>query len=273
MYLFTNIFCFYKHTLPARQSWRPSYVRQVLCLDVCLPMKCWQISQQLICRRFLDRCWGCVWNNCWWGASLHVRSPDKPNRTGPLEVILYLSMVSMMHVEIISFAQKHFFLHCMRLNKSNCHLRENWDLYGPAFLFNRATQEEITEQDVSKVRDNLFIIFDMCCLCPGQCCGGFLYRWHRKHECWSFGRHHWHVHGCRLLIWPSQVSKPNPKSANGTPSWCWHIWNFCGMGSQPQVQDLRADVVPRDESVPVYAHPPRPILILTALWHPGTGKL
>jgi len=28
--------------------------------------------------------------------------------------------------------------------------RENWDLYGPAFLFNRATQEEITEQDVSK---------------------------------------------------------------------------------------------------------------------------
>ena len=39
----------------------------------------------------------------------------------------------------------------------------------------------------------------------------------------------------------------------------------------PQVQDLRADVVPRDESVPVYAHPPRPILILTAVWNPRTG--
>jgi len=28
--------------------------------------------------------------------------------------------------------------------------RENWDTFGPAFLFNRATQEEITEQDVAK---------------------------------------------------------------------------------------------------------------------------
>ena len=37
-------------------------------------------------------------------------------------------------------------------------------------------------------------------------------------------------------------------------------------------QDLRADVVPRDESVPVPAHPYGTLLLHTAFWHPRTSK-
>ena len=39
-------------------------------------------------------------------------------------------------------------------------LRENWDTFGPGFLFNRATKEEITEEDVAKV--NQGNNFDLC---------------------------------------------------------------------------------------------------------------
>ena len=39
-------------------------------------------------------------------------------------------------------------------------LRENWDAFGPGFLFNRATQEEITEEDIAKVKPGND--FDIC---------------------------------------------------------------------------------------------------------------
>ena len=39
-------------------------------------------------------------------------------------------------------------------------LRENWDTFGPGFLFNRATKEEITEEDVAKVKRGND--FDLC---------------------------------------------------------------------------------------------------------------
>ena len=93
-------------------------------------------------RRFYDRDWGGLWNNRWRGSSLLAHCPQQPNRTRPLEVIRMVKSVILVHLE------------CTHL------LRENWDTFGPGFLFNRATKEEITEEDVAKVKHGND--FDLC---------------------------------------------------------------------------------------------------------------